>query len=137
LLQHNHGAPSTLPLDPVPNGAMTGSPHFEVLRNAHIKPFRPSYVRSLADLIEQLANDRLDALLPTKRFDLTQEFGGIVAASVVCHLLDMPLARASEVLELVNSLSQTDPEKGGTDVATTVGRCVAMLIEYVAKRREA
>ncbi|MCB2058917.1 MAG: cytochrome P450 [Novosphingobium sp.] len=137
LLHHNRGAVSELPVDPVPNGAMTGSPHFEVLRNAHIKPFRPTYVRSLADFVRKLANERLDELLPKKRFDLTQDYGGIVSASVICHLLDMPLSRAGEVLELVNSLSRTDPDKGGTDVATTVGRCVEILIEYVVKRREA
>lgn len=137
LLRHNNGFAAELPIDPIPNGAMTGSPHFEVLRNAHIKPFRPSYVRSLAELVERLANERLDELLPQKHFDLTQDYGGIVAASVVCHLLAMPLSRAGEVLELVNSLSQTDPEKGGTDVATTVGRCVDILVEYVASRRKA
>ncbi len=137
LLRHNHGMVDQLPVDPVPNGAMTGSPHFEVLRNAHIKPFRPTYVRSLAAMVRELANARLDELLPKRRFDLTQDYGGIVAASMVCHLLDMPLERAQEVLGLVNSLSQTDPDKGGTDVATTVGRCVDMLIEYVARRRAA
>lgn len=137
LLNYNAGDVAELPMDPVPNGAMTGSPHFEVLRTAHIKPFRPSYVRGLAALVERLAHERLDLLLPAKRFDLTQDYGGIVAASVVCHLLDMPLSRAPEVLGLVNSLSQTDPDKGGTDVATTVARCVEILVEYVARRRAA
>lgn len=137
LLNHNAGAVAELPMDPVPNGAMTGSPHFEVLRTAHIKPFRPNYVRGLATLVERLAHERLDLLLPKKRFDLTQDYGGIVAASLVCHLLDMPLSRAPEVLGLVNSLSQTDPDKGGTDVATTVARCVEILVEYVARRRAA
>jgi len=137
LLRHNHGHVEQLPTDPVPNGAMTGSPHFEVLRNAHIRPFRPTYVRSLSKLVRDLADERLDLLLPRREFDLTQEYGGIVSASVICHLLDMPPARAPEVLGLVNSLSQTDPDKGGTDVATTVGRCVEILIEYVARRRAA
>ena len=137
LKDHNNGQVAELPVDPVPNGAMTGSPHFEVLRNAHIKPFRPTQVRLLADFVRKLANDRLDVLLPKKRFDLTQEYGGIVAASVMCRLLDMPLSRAGEVLGLVNSLSQTDPEQGGTDVATTVGRCVDVLVEFVARRRQA
>lgn len=135
LLRHNNGQVAELPLDPIPNGPMTGSPHFEVLRTAHIKPFRPTYVRSLAGLVSRLANERLDALLPTKRFDLTQEYGGIVSAAVICHLLGMPLSRAPEVLGLVNSLSQTDPDEGGTDVGTIIGRCVEILIEYVAKRR--
>lgn len=137
LLHHNQGAVEQLPLDPAPNGAMIGSPHFEMLRNAHIRPFRPSHVRSLAGMVRVLAEERLDELLPKKCFDLTQEYGGIVAASMVCHLLDMPLERAPEVLGLVNSLSQTDPDKGGTDVATTVGRCVEILVEYVARRRAA
>lgn len=137
LLRHNGGVVAQLPLNPAPNGAMSGSPHFEMLRNAHIKPFRPSYVRSLAGMVRELAEARLDQLLPSKRFDLTQEYGGVVAASMVCHLLDMPLERAPDVLGLVNSLSQTDPENGGTDVATTVGRCVEILVEYVAKRRQA
>lgn len=137
LLRHNAGKAEQLPLDPAPNGAMAGSQHFEMLRNAHIKPFRPTYVRSLAGMVLELAEARLDVLLPRKRFDLTQEYGGVVAASMVCHLLDMPLERAPEVLGLVNSLSQTDPDKGGTDVATTVGRCVEILVEYVARRRSA
>src|SRR5690606_39063806 len=44
LLKHNQGEVFEWPMDPIPNGPLLGSPHFEVLRNAHIKPFRPSYV---------------------------------------------------------------------------------------------
>jgi cytochrome P450 len=137
LARHNHGEVQQLPLDPLPIGAMLGSPHFEVLRNAHIKPFRPRAVRALAGLVQELANRRLDELLPRKRFDLTQDYGGQVSASVICHLLDMPLARAGEVLDLVNSLSRTDPEAGGTDVPTIIANCVGMMSEYVARRRKA
>jgi cytochrome P450 len=59
LLRHNGGEVQQLPLDPAPNRAMAGSPHFEMLRNAHIKPFRPSYVRSLAEMVRELAADQL------------------------------------------------------------------------------
>ena len=118
LLAHNHGQVRELPLEPVmPIGSLLGSPHYEVLRQAHIKPFRPSSVNKFAGLVRQLANARLDELLPKKRFDLTQEYGGVVAASMVCHLLDMPLERAREVLDNVNQLSLTDPEAGGNDIA--------------------
>src|SRR5262245_57977499 len=45
LLRHNNGKPIDMPMDPVPNpvpiGSLLGSPHYDVLRNAHIKPFRP------------------------------------------------------------------------------------------------
>lgn len=138
LLRHNNGQVSELPLEPhLPIGALLGSPHFEVLRNAHIKPFRPTYVRSMAGFIAQRAEARLDALLSGGRFDLTQEYGGIVAAEVICHLLDMPLSRAPEVLQLVNQCSQTDPKKGGTDISVTISRCVGIMAEYIRKRRTA
>lgn len=137
LLRHNGGQAAELPLDPLPIGAMLGSPHFEVLRQAHIKPFRPKAVRALADFIRNLAEERLDELLPQKRFNLTQDYGGFISASVVCHLLDMPLSHAPEVLQLVNQCSMTDPETGGTDVATTIGRCVELMSESVARRRAA
>jgi cytochrome P450 len=137
LLNHNHGQVAELPLDPLPIGPMMGSPHFEVLRNAHIRPFRPKAVRAMEDFIRKLAEDRLDELLPKGKFDLTQDYGGHVAASVVCQMLDMPLAKAGEVLDLVNQCSLTDPDEGGTDVATTIGRGVGMMIESVARRRAA
>jgi cytochrome P450 len=137
LTRHNQGEVAELPLDPLPIGAMLGSPHFEVLRNAHIRPFRPRAVRALAGFVQDLAECRLDELLPRRTFDLTQDYGGRVSASVICHLLDMPLARAGEVLELVNSLSRTDPEAGGTDVPTIIANCVSMMEQYIAKRRKA
>ncbi|PEQ13625.1 cytochrome [Novosphingobium sp. PC22D] len=137
LRRHNGGQVAELPLDPLPIGAMLGSPHFEVLRNAHIKPFRPRAVRELTDFVRDLAEARLAELLPLRRFDLTQAYGGRVSASVICHLLDMPLDRADEVLDLVNSLSRTDPESGGTDVPTIIGRCIDIMSEYIAKRRAA
>jgi cytochrome P450 len=137
LIRPNHGEVGELPLVPLPIGAMLGSPHFEVLRNAHIKPFRPRAVRALAEFVERLAEQRLDELLPRGSFDLTQDFGGHVAASVICHLLDMPLSRSGHVLDLVNSLSRTDPDAGRTDVPTIIANCVAMMSEYVAKRRSA
>jgi len=52
-------------------------------------------------------------------------------------LLDMPQGRADEVLDLVNSLSRTDPASGGTDVMATIGKCIGIMSEYVAKRRDA
>jgi len=137
LLRHNGGKVAELPLDPMPIGALLGSPHYEILRQAHVKPFRPKAVLELEDFVRTLANARLDALLPQGRFDLTLDYGGIVSASVVCRLLDMPLSFASEVLELVNQLSLTDPDKGGTDISATIGRSVEMMVKFVARRRKA
>jgi cytochrome P450 len=137
LLKHNRGTVFELPMDPLPGGPLLGSPHFEVLRNAHIKAFRPSYVRGMAEFIQQLCDERLDELLPDKRFDLTQDYGGIISASVICQLFDVPLSLAGELLQLVNDLSRTDKEGGANDVPTIVGHCVAMMIKSITRRREA
>lgn len=137
LLRHNAGVIPEVPMDPIPPGPLLGSPHFEVLRTAHMKPFRPTHVRAMAAFIEQLCSARLDALLPQGRFDLTQDYGGVIAASVICHLFDMPLRRAKDLLELVNDLSRTDKEGGANDVPTIIGTCVAMMIEEIARRRQA
>jgi cytochrome P450 len=138
LLRHNDGQVQELPLDPtLPIGSLLGSPHYEVLRQAHMKPFRPRSVAALEATVRELANARLDILLPKKTFDLTQEYGGIVAASMICDLLGMPLEKARDVLDLVNSLSLTDPEQGGNDIAVTIGRSVEMMVPYVAQRRAA
>jgi cytochrome P450 len=136
LLRHNQGAVQEVPMDPVPPGPLLGSPHFELLRTAHIKPFRPSHVRSMATFIQQLCDERLDALLPLEYFDLTLDYGGNVAASVICHLFGMPLAQADDVLRLVNDLSRTDKEGGASDVPTIIGTCVAMMIDVIARRRK-
>ncbi len=137
LLRQNNGQVQELPMDPMPIGTLLASPHFEVLRQAHTRPLRPKAVASLGTLIQQMTDQRLDLLLPQKRFDLTQDYGGIVAAGAVCHLLDMPLSRAPEVLDLVNQCSLTDLEQGGTDIAVTIGRCVELMMPYVASRRDA
>jgi cytochrome P450 len=137
LLRHNEGKVEEFGLDPLPIGAMLGSPHYEVLRQAHMKPFRPKQVAAVEALVRKLADERLDLLLPQGTFDLTQAYGGLVSAGMICHLLDMPLSLAPEVLDLVNQLSLTDPEQGGNDVAVTIGRSVEMMRPHIARRRAA
>ena len=137
LLRHNQGVVPDVPMDTIPPGPLLGSPHFEVLRTAHMRPFRPTQVRAMAAFIRRLCEERLDALLPKRRFDLTQDYGGFVSASTICHMFDMPLNRAVEVLELVNNLSRTDKEGGANDAATIIGTCVAMMIESITCRRAA
>ena len=108
LMQQHHGGGGTLPLDPLPGFALLGSPHYEALRQAHIKPLQPKAVRSLDTFVRGLADQLLDELLPKKRFDLTQDYGGVIAASVICHLFGIDLSKAREMLDMVNSFSRTD-----------------------------
>lgn len=137
LLRLNRGQPYEWPLDPLPIGALLGSPHYENLRQAHIKPFRPKAAAALNSYIAQLANERLDVLVPKRRFDLTQAYGGIVAASVICHLFDLPVSLAERVLNGVNQMSMSDPEKGGVDIASSLQSHTEIMMPAVLARRAA
>jgi cytochrome P450 len=137
LLNRHTGTAQELPLDPLPGFALLGSPHYEALRQAHIKPLQPSAVKSLVGFVESLANELLDDLLPKKRFDLTQDYGGIISASVICKLFGLELSRAREVLDMVNSMSRTDETGGGIDVPTMMARYAAIIGECVVRRRAA
>ncbi len=88
----------------------------------------------LADRIRELANQRLDELLPRGTFDLTQEYGGIVAASVVCELLGLPVDLASEVLGTVNAGSLAQPGSG-VEVANARPGYLEYLVPIVERRR--
>ena len=90
LANHNDGAVPDPPLHPMPFHANFDAPIYEGVRRCTSSQFRPKSVSRLADRIRTLANERLDELLPRGTFDLTQEYGGIVAASVVCELSVCP-----------------------------------------------
>ena len=88
----------------------------------------------LADRIRTLANERLDELLPRGAFDLTQEYGGIVAASVVCELLGLPVDLAPDVLATVNAGSLAQPGSG-VEVANARPGYLEYLVPIVQRRR--
>ena len=89
---------------------------------------------TLADRIRTLANERLDELLPRGAFDLTQDYGGIVAASVVCELVGLPVDLAPEVLATVNAGSLAEPGSG-VEVANARPGYLEYLVPIVERRR--
>ena len=115
LAQHNDGPVPDPPLHPMPFHANFDAPIYDGVRRCTSGQFRPKSVATLADRIRALANERLDELLPRGTFDLTQDYGGIVAASVVCELLGLPVDLAPEVLATVNagSLAAAGQRRGG------------------------
>ena len=121
------GEMTELPMDPLPRSSNLGSPWYEEFRHAQIKPLRPNGVAGFEGLVQDLANERLDLLLPARRFDLTRDYGGMVSSAVVCHLFGLPKARAPEVLNLVNALTASNPDKGGVDL----GRLVEDIVRYI------
>lgn len=134
LARHNDGPVADPPSNPLPFHAVFDAPIYDGVRQAHSKPFRPRAAAQLETRIRELANERLDQLLPRGTFDLTQEYGGIVAASVVCEFLGIPVDLASEVLASVNAGSLAEPGSG-VDTAQARPNYLDYLIPSVKKRR--
>jgi cytochrome P450 len=134
LARHNDGPVADPPWHPLPFHAVFDAPIYDGVRQAHSKSFRPRAAAQLEDRIRALANERLDLLLPRGTFDLTQDYGGIVAASVVCEFLGIPVELASEVLAAVNAGSLAEPGSG-VDTARSRPNYLDYLIPSVRRRR--
>jgi cytochrome P450 len=134
LAEHNTGPLADPPLHPLPFHAVFDTDLYAEIRRAHSAPLRPRSVAGLQDRIRALANECLDVLLPQGSFDLTQDYGGIVAASMVCGLLGISTDLAPQVLAAVNAGSLTQPGEG-VDTAQARPNYLEYLIPVVQRRR--
>ena len=134
LAEHNDGPVPDPILHPMPFHANFGAPLYESVRRCTSAPFRPKSVSKLEARIRTLANERLDELLPRGTCDLTQEYGGIVAASIVCELVGLPVDLAPDVLATVNAGSLAQPGSG-VEVANARPGYLEYLVPVVASRR--
>lgn len=134
LAEHNTGPVDDPPLHPLPFHAVFDTDLYGEIRRAHSQPLRPRSVAGLEARIRALANERLDLLLPRGSFDLTQEYGGIVAASMVCGLLGLPDELAPQVLAAVNAGSLAEPGVG-VDTAEARPNYLGFLTPVVERRR--
>jgi cytochrome P450 len=134
LANHNTGPVDDPPLHPLPFHAVFDADLYGQIRRAHSQPLRPRPVAALESRIRQLANERLDLLVPQGSFDLTQDYGGVVVASIVCELLGMPTDLAPEVLAAVNAGSLAEPGVG-VDTAEARPNYLEFLVPVVGRRR--
>jgi cytochrome P450 len=134
LAKHNSGPVDDPPLHPLPFHAVFDADLYGEIRRAHSQPLRPRAVTGLEHRIRALANERLDLLLPQGSFDLTQDYGGIVVASIVCELLGIPTDLAPQVLAAVNAGSLAEPGVG-VEVAQARPNYLEYLVPSVERRR--
>lgn len=134
LAQHNSGPVEDPPLHPLPFHAMFDADLYGEIRRTHSRPFRPRSITDFEDRIRELANERLDLLLPHGSFDLTQDYGGVVVATIVCELLGIPTDFAPQVLASVNAGSLAQPGVG-VDTGQARPNYFEFLLPAVARRR--
>jgi cytochrome P450 len=135
--RHNQAAPPVPATDPFPMAQQLGQPIYGEIRRAHGKPLRPNAVLAMRDFLRRQVDQRLDRLLPQKRFDLVKDFTGPISASMMLHLFGMPLELADEALELVNAGSRRDGEYGKVDPMEAAARVVRFYAPYVRARADA
>ncbi|OBI93619.1 cytochrome [Mycobacterium alsense] len=134
LAKHNAGPVEDPPLHPLPFHAVFDAELYGEIRRAHTQPLRPRAVAGLESRIRTLANERLDLLLPQRSFDLTQDYGGVVVASIVCELLGISTDLAQQVLAAVNAGSLAAPGEG-VDTAQARPNYLEYLTPVVQRRR--
>jgi cytochrome P450 len=134
LAHRNDGPVPDPPLHPLPFHANFDAPLYDDVRRCTAGQFRPKAAATLQDRIRELANQRLDELLPRGTFDLTQEYGGVVAASIVCELVGLPTDLAAEVLATVNAGSLAEPGSG-VEVANARPGYLDYLVPVVQRVR--
>lgn len=134
LAQHNSGPVDDPPLHPLPFHAQFDADLYGEIRRTHSRPFRPRAVTDLESRIRTLANERLDLLLPLGSFDLTQDYGGVVVAAIVCELLGIPTDLAPQVLATVNAGSLAQPGVG-VDTGQARPNYFEFLLPAVERRR--
>ena len=133
---HHEGAPPPISREaPIGMIQTMGMPEHGAARNAHIKPLLPGAATQMERYVRRLANDLLDDLLPRGRFDLTKEYGGIVAPSLVLKLMGIPTEYAARARDIVNSGTVTDPEKGGFSTFNAAMASANFYLPYIAVRR--
>ncbi len=133
---HNTGAPPFASTNPMAPGPKLHSPWYEQMRAAHITPLRPKRVAALADLVRNLARERLQTLLPQRKFNLTMDYAGVVGVTVICSLFGLPAARAREIMDKVNELARYDPRKS-TDLGAFFAALTGDIIPAIQARRAA
>lgn len=109
--QHNTEAPPLASTEPMAPGPTLHSPWYEEMRAAHIAPLRPKSVAQLADTIRRLARERLQHLIPQRKFNLTMDYAGVVGVTVICSLFGLPPTRVEAIMAKVNGLASYAPDQ--------------------------
>jgi cytochrome P450 len=133
----NEGAPPFASTNPMAPGPSLPSPYYEQMRQAHIAPLRPQNVAALQNLVRSVVQERLDVLLPQRKFDLVSDYAGVTGASMICHLFGIGMEHAREILNYVYAITRFDPKKGGVDLRMLFVKLKGYIVPAIQARRAA
>jgi cytochrome P450 len=135
LLVKNGGVVPPPAYNPLAVLSYTESPVHEELRQAVGPPLRRNAVLRLEELIRSMARARLDELIPLGRFNVTSDYGGIVAAATMCHMFGIPLSDAEMVRDAVLACDPSVQDVAAQGVA--YGQLTELVTDVVRHRRAA
>jgi cytochrome P450 len=122
-------------LDPLPSFSTLDPPLNPRLRQALGSPLRPGPVARLEPAVRAMARARLNALVPTGRFDITADYAGPVSAGVMCLVVGLPTTEAPTVLRLVNRSMRRKPPGLTPDGLAAGAEMHARVTELVSAGR--
>ena len=135
LLMSNGGVVPEPGYDPLQVLSYTESPIHEEIRQAVGPALRRPAAARLEAFVRDQARRRLDELIPQGRFNVTSDYGGLVASATMCHLFGIPLDQAALVRDAVMASAP-----GAQDLVSQVEyyrRVTDMVTEVVRGRRAA
>jgi cytochrome P450 len=130
LLVSNGGVVPEPGYDPLQVLSYTEAPIHDEIRQAVGPALRHPAAARLEGFVRDQARSRLDELVPQGRFNVTSEYGGLVASATMCHLFGIPLDQAAVVRDAVMAsapgaqdlASQAEHYRRVTDMVTDVVR---------------
>lgn len=137
ISHRNHGAPPMPPTNPMIQGPMLPSPEYEEMRLAFMKPLRPKSVQALQEFMREIVLERLRILLPQGKFDLLNDYGAVLSASVTCKLFGIPMDQVLAVRDAVAALSHYNDEMEAVDVPGMFTKLTNFIYPAIERRRAA
>jgi cytochrome P450 len=133
LVVSNGGVVPPPSYNPLAVLSYTESPVHEELRQAVGPPLRRSAVQRMEEFIRSMARARLDELIPQGRFNVTSEYGGMVAAATMCHMFGIPLTDTQMVRDAVLACDPSVQDVAAQGVA--YGQLTDLVTDVVRHRR--
>ena len=125
--------PSNLLLGSPPNTRMPSQmdpPRHTEIRRLVAPHFRPAAASRLADQVQGIVAELLQALLPRGRFDVARDFAGPLASRMACRLTGIPESEAPQLRRWIDGFFHRSPgRRGETEKA---GQAAAELEDFVS-----